>query len=500
MMDEELFAHRRSEAKRVISNAIALMLARPLTWLSATGLTILLPRYLGDANLGKINAAFVFADWCGLLVSLGITAYLTKEVARRGAEAGALVLNALLLRIALALIVGAGAAVIVTLISYDTVTRQLVYLATLHILLIVISGVLTGALQGMQHLKVVASIDALSKSALLGFVAVFLIRDFGVIGVPVAYILSDIIGITLLLGSLVVKKGINGPINVRSWKSLLTGGTPFFVWEAALLTYARIDVLMLSLFASSAVLGWYSAAYRIINIPLFLPSILMTVIFPALSANAGHPTTFNSLARRGVLIAAVTSMPMAFGLILLADKVIDLFGYPTIFSNSVVPIMCLAASLPLVAINMIVASALVSLDKQRQWALVGVGAAVINPALNLLLIPLAQSQFGNGGIGAGAVTTLTEIYLVIAGFILLPKDVLDKATYVGILRCLAAGLAMAAVLWIADPLSIFVLVPLGALVYGVGVVLLGAVSREDLRFVREYIGIKTGGGVPVAGV
>src|SRR5918993_984970 len=61
---------------RIVGNALALILARPLTWLSTIGLTILLPRYLGDVNLGKFNLAFVFADWCGLLVSLGISRYL----------------------------------------------------------------------------------------------------------------------------------------------------------------------------------------------------------------------------------------------------------------------------------------------------------------------------------------------------------------------------------------------------------------------------------------
>jgi len=58
---------------------------------------------------------------------------------------------------------------------------------------------------------------------------------------------------------------------------------------------------------------------------------------------------------------------------------------------------------------------------------------------------------------------------------------------------------MAVVLRVADPLSIFLLVPIGALVYGAGVVLLGAVSRDDLRIVRDHIGIKARGSVPAAG-
>ena len=46
----------------MIRNAFALGLARPFTWLSATGLTILIPRFLGDSNVGKMNAAFAFAE------------------------------------------------------------------------------------------------------------------------------------------------------------------------------------------------------------------------------------------------------------------------------------------------------------------------------------------------------------------------------------------------------------------------------------------------------
>src|SRR5688572_10961315 len=156
-----------SPAGRIIRNAAALGMARPLTWASAIGLTILLPRFLGDVNLGKVNFAFAFADWCGLLVSFGISTYLTKEVARRG-EAGSLITNALIFRLALALLVGIGAAAVATVIGYDELTLQLVYLLTAHMLLMVVSGVLTGGLQGLEQMRSVAVVDATSKGLLLG--------------------------------------------------------------------------------------------------------------------------------------------------------------------------------------------------------------------------------------------------------------------------------------------------------------------------------------------
>jgi O-antigen/teichoic acid export membrane protein len=472
---------------RIVRNGLALSLSRPFTWLSATALTILLPRYLGDVNLGKVNAAFAFADWCGLLVSLGIGTYLTKEVARRGVEAGSLIVNAALLRLTLAVAVMLGAIVLAGVITDDSTTRRLIYLLSVHMVLMVIGAVLTGGLQGMQQLRAVAVVDAASKLSLVGLMCLFLMGGLGTSEVAIAYILSDVLSLAGLAWMLNRTADLSGPLDLRSWFGLLKGGLPFLVWEASLLTYARIDVVILALFASSSVLGWYYAAYRIMSIPLFFPSILMTVTFPALSASVDHPDVFNAIARRGVQATVLISIPMALGLMLLSGKLIDLFGYADSFDNAVVPLALLSAGLPLVAANMIIAPALAALDKQRLWAMAGVGAAVLNPLANLIAIPYTQSEFGNGGIGAAATTTFTEVYLLGMALWLLPRGVLNRATLRNCAMSLLAGLAMGAALLIAMPLSLFVLVPLGAAVYAGASLVLGNVSIADLRSLQGYL-------------
>jgi O-antigen/teichoic acid export membrane protein len=478
---------RPSPAGRIVRNTIALSFSRPLTWISAIGLTVLLPRYLGDVNLGKINFAFAFADWCGLLASCGISTYLTKEVARRGTSSSSLVLNALVMRLSLALGVGGLASVVATFMGFDELTRQLIYLLTAHMLLMVISGVLIGALQGVEQLRIVALVDAVSKLVQLGLVAFALVQGYGPLGVAVAWILSDLFAIAWYLHAVRKHTGLSGPLELRTWRSLISGGVPFLVWETALLTYARIDVVILSMFAHDAVLGWYGAAYRIISIPLFAPAVIMTATFPALSASAKDPALFSTIARRAVHVVVLMTLPMALGLMVLADKLIELFGYPQSFANSVVPIALLAASLPLVGINMIVGSVLNARDRQRQWAVAGVAAAVLNPALNLVAIPYTQSTYGNGAIGAAAVTSLTEVFLLVVGQCLIPRRVLDAATFAGILKCLLAGLAMVAVVWFARELPVMIAVTLGALTYGVGALSLGIVSVGDLRRLRHYL-------------
>jgi O-antigen/teichoic acid export membrane protein len=268
---------------------------------------------------------------------------------------------------------------------------------------------------------------------------------------------------------------------------ILRGGVPFLVWETALLTYARVDVIILAFFASDAVLGWYGAAYRIISIPLFVPAVLLTVMFPALAAAAAETDRFNRLARRGVVLVMLATVPMAFGLMALTGNLIDLFGYPQEFTNSITPTVLLAASLPLVGVNMIIGATLAAKDRQRHWAIAGVLAAVLNVGLNFIAIPFAQEHFDNGAIGAALVTSLTEVFLLVAGQVLLPKGILDGRTYVAAAKCLAIGMVMGVLVWLGNDLPIFVTVPLGAAFYGLAVIVSGVITRDDLNHFRGLI-------------
>jgi O-antigen/teichoic acid export membrane protein len=466
---------------------MALGLTRPATWLSTLGLTILLPRYLGDVSLGRMNAAFAFADWCGLVASLGVSTYLTKEVARSRSQAASVVLNALSVRLIVGVLVGIGAVLLAGIIDLSGSTRTLVYLLTVHMLLLVLAGVFIGALQGVQSLKAVALIDSGSKLIQLGLVAAVLLAGYGVIGVAVAYTLSDVILILGLLAAVRRDVGLAGPVRLRACLTIVRGGVPFLVWETALLTYARVDVLILAMFAHEAVLGWYAAAYRIVSIPLFIPTVLMTAVFPALSATADEQVAFRQLTRRSVQVAGLTTVPMALGLMMVSGALIRFFGYPPPFVNSVWPTALLASTLPFVGINMILGSALAASDKQRAWAFAGVVAAVLNVGLNFAAIPYTQHQFGNGAIGAAAVTSLTEVWLLCAGFALLPAGVIDRPTVLVLLRSAAAGAVMVALLWPVHDWTVLLTIPLGASVYGLAIFAFRAVSLSDVRQLRQQL-------------
>ena len=142
---------------------------------------------------------------------------------------------------------------------------------------------------------------------------------------------------------------------------------------------------------------------------------------------------------------------------------------------------------------MMVGAILSARDQQRQWAIAGVAAALLNVSLNFVAIPYTQNHFDNGAIGAALVTSLTEVLLLVAGQRLLERGILDRRTYVAAGKCLLIGIAMGILVWWANDLPLVVTVPLGAGFYGLCVLLFGVLSRDEIAQLRALLSRRTAG-------
>jgi O-antigen/teichoic acid export membrane protein len=473
--------------RHLVRSLFTLGIAQAFTWIGSALLTILLPRYLGDVNLGKLSFALALTSLVGLLADLGATTYLTREVAREPASAGRLAINLLVMRLPLSVFLAVSNIVFAHLAGFDEFTRQIIEVLSAGIVLSALSSVVMGTLQGLQQMRAMATISVVTKVGYALVAAAFLLIGAGALAVAVVWVsvasLGLISGVIVLLRNIRVTRSID----LSTWRPLLLAGLPFFVWQAALLVYGQIDTVILSFLSTDAVVGWYAVAYRIVMIPVFIPTIVVTVIFPALSAASSEATSFASLARRGVHLISLLSLPMALGIMLLPDKIIYLLGYPTNFDNSIVPLVLLAPHLPLAAIDVMIGTVLNARDRQRQWAIVGVAAAILNPLLNLVAIPYAQANWGNGAIGAATITTFTEVFMLVGGLRLLPKGVFGISTLLDILKCVFGAAVMGGAVWLTRDLPIVVPVAVGGVVYAAMCLATGAVSLGELKEVHLHL-------------
>ncbi len=480
---------------RITRNILDLGAALIFTMAASAVVALLLPRFLGDVNLGKLAFAGAFTGYFGLIVGLGTGTYLTKEVARDPPSISKYAFNAVIMRLPLCFVAAFLGIVTINLLGFDGLTRTTVYFLFIGMTLGAIYGVLVGSVQGLQEMRPMAVSQVLMRVINSAAVTTLLLTGHGLLEVALANSLITGVGILVVGYALVRHDGFRFSLDLAMWRPLLFGGFPYFASRVSRLIYARVDILMLSGFAGDAVIGWYAAAWRIIAIPALVPGIVMMAVFPALSsaAGSGNMQSFNSIARRGLQVVLVGTIPMAVGLMLLSDKLIDVFHYPSQFQHSVPIMIILALNAPLVGVDMVIGSALNALDKQRQWALTGVTAAFLNPAMNMVLIPITQSAYGNGAIGAATATVLTEVFMMSMGLWLLPRGVLDRSSLSVALRCLAAAAVMAAVVWLVRDFPIVVPIALGALVYGGCCLLFRAVVISDLQRFWAYFQQRQGG-------
>lgn len=465
----------------MIHSILTLGLSQVVTWVGSAALAIFLPRLLGDVSLGKLAFAFALVHLVGLLADLGSATYLTREIARNPSAARELTFSALALRIPLSLVAMLIAVSIGFLGDFDDITRKVVLIMCLSILLESMTTTILAALQGVHDMRTLAITSTVTKTVYAGLAVLALLSGAGPVKVAMGAIVSHLVGLGIAALALRRTLPLRPTVSTRLWKPILLGGLPFFVWQASHAIYAEIDTVLLAVMTRDSVVGWYSAAYRIVTIPAFVATIVMTVMFPVLSAAAAERDQFSLIARRALHYVAVFTLPMGLGIMALAPQIIAMFNYPASFDNSIAPMAILAPHLPLAALGTILATVLNTRDRHRAWAMTGVGAALVNPALNVVLIPMSEQTWSNGAIGAAIATTLTEVYLIVMAVMLLPRGVFDRGTVISMLRCGAAATVMLGPVWMLRDLPIVVPILAGAGTHIAACFAVGAITLADLR-------------------
>jgi O-antigen/teichoic acid export membrane protein len=208
-----------------------------------------------------------------------------------------------------------------------------------------------------------------------------------------------------------------------------------------------------------------------------------------MAATANHDREqFTNVVRLSVRIIMLLSLPAAIGLLVSAASLLEFLQYGNQFRSSVPLIMILALHVPLVGLDMVLANALNATDGQRAWALVGVSAALINPALNLLLIPLAVSGFENGAIGAASATVVTELFIMTVGLRMTKGAVLNRRDFVFVAKILlACGLMAAVVIGVEPSLGLPAGAFVGLLTYVAASKQLRVLSCEDVELLKASL-------------
>lgn len=473
-------ASRAEPKSRIVANSAVLMAGQLITWVLTMAFTVYVVRRIGPVGWGDFSIATALTALVTTVAALGIGTLMVRDIARDHSLAPSMIGTALLIRAACAipclLVIG----FIAFVAGYPAHTKLVVLILSVGMVFQMLTSPLTAGFQAFEHMKYNSFSDVIAK-AILSLVSIGLV--FAHQGVVAVSVVSSVAYLLVLFLNFRWWRSF-GRISLRvDWKLiryLVIGGLPFWATGVFLTVYVYIDSVMLSFMTTPAVVGYYGVPTKLFATLLFVPVILGTAVYPALSrAYQNSPHDLTRIVRRSFNLLACFSIPVAVGGMILAYPIIEqLYGWAFLPSAPVMVI--LAACVVPTYLNILAAQVLIATERQHAWTKVMAAACVLNPLINLGLISYFQHTQGNGAYGAAVALLVTESLMMVAALLLLPRGTIGWNNLVAVVKSCAAAALMAPVVWYSRYLFLGVPIALGAVVFLIAVVALRALPKEDL--------------------
>jgi len=271
------------------------------------------------------------------------------------------------------------------------------------------------------------------------------------------------------------------PALMRTW---FWKGLPFALTFVLSTLYFRIDQPMVYSLRSPTEAGWYGAAYKPLEALLFVPQTFLAVVFPVLSVyHRERPAELLAAVNRFFKGLLLMGWPVTIGALMLAHPLV---GALHLYAESEASFRILSLAMVLVFVNNAYIGALSGSDHQSSFTWAAGWSLVANVVLNVALIP------SFGATGASWATVVTELVLGAVGWVLVKRHVGQVAVFQQSWRVLLAGLVMGAAVYpLRDFGGVRIAIPiaLGVVVYGVAILLLRALSKDEITWARKALAL-----------
>ena len=442
--------------------------------------TIVVVRSLGDVGFGEWSSLLAVIALAQALSDLGFTQVTVRRAAEdpRGEPEwlGALVQ----LKLALSIIAFGVSGAVVIAISTSTEMRTAGLIVSLTLLLAAPS-----ALRAIFQLRIRNDLVILviTVNSLLWALAAVAVLAWGESLVALALGFAAALAVaTALQVVLALRLGTVRLRGVRHrWPEMLRVGIPVAIGSALILSYGRIDQILVLELAGAEDAGLYGAVYRIFDQSQFVAISVATTIFPLLAASyATDPGRFRNLLQTA---AEVMLAPMIGGFVLVLvyaeDLVTVLFGSE--FAPAADALIVLTATLIPVSLGYLVGMVVILTETQRAFMAVAAAGLVFNVAANIAVIPIW------GFVAAAWVTLLTELLVLGLASAFVRRRLPATLTLGRVPRIAGAALVVLILLMVlralSAPVSLAILVV--AISYPAALLAVRAVSIAELASLRR---------------
>jgi O-antigen/teichoic acid export membrane protein len=444
---------------------------------------VLLGNHLSTAGYGQYAFYYALIPLLSSFADLGTGTILTRQVARTPGEANRCLGDAILIRGVVALVLLAVVGVFAGR-SLDPANALLLGIVTAAAVLDFGQDVSVWMFRAHERLDLEAVLLLVSQSAWILGIALGV--AFGatlpiLLGTAVgAFLIRTVVGASLL-SHLGLQPDFSPALaRLRHW---VREGWPVAVSLLVVVLYGRVGLFTLKAFASDAEVACFSVAYMLSQPFGFLGSSLAMAAFPAFARlwSAGSSDLARPL-RAAFKYQLMVSLPLAAGLVALADRIIPLMFHDTAgFARASQALGITALALPFVFLNLQSRYLLAAIGRQKVY----LWAVATGLVLNALGCVLTASRFGV--LGAAWTFVLAEAAVFVTCHATLSGHISHRRLLEKAARPALAAAIMGIVVWGMQALPLALAVAAGVVTYAAGLWLTRALSREEWSAVRSVL-------------
>jgi O-antigen/teichoic acid export membrane protein len=496
-------------ARRVVKNSAIPTLIRLLVRAIDMAFALVLYRLLAPEAVGQFDlAALLVVLYLGTFSDFGLGTLLTREVARRPEESQRLLGVTLLMRWGFSLLALPLAAVIIGLYGGIAAIvpsgRALTRDGALAILILCLTlfpsaynNVVTAVFNARERLEIPAAVELITQVVSVFARVGVLLAGWGVVGLAWAAVattaLTSLVFLVLQIKLLFAPRLIWDAVFARS---LLRPAFPLLLNSLLVNAAFSFDAFILRAFTNDNVVAQYRMPYRVINVALILPPLLINAIFPIIARHAeNNREALNRAYHRTLQVLLLAAFPISVATTVLSSDLVSLFAgrssageYLGVSDHA---LQILIWFLPLSYVNGLTQYVMIALNRQtsitRSFGLM----AAFNLLANLVLIGLFPSS---GIYVASIVTVLSEVVLFLAYMPLLRREAAAPPLLLLSWRPAVASLLMGAAMLAIDarepqsPLLALVAAVAAPPIYLAALWMLGAFGAEERALMRRVLG------------
>ncbi|MGO8823221.1 MAG: flippase [Desulfomonilaceae bacterium] len=472
--------------KTLLKNTVALSIPSAVNPFVSLALVYVVSRKLGVEGMGQYSLLLSYLNIFTTVASLGLGGLIVREVARRPDDIHTLTANSLLFGLVSSVLAMILMDFGVTFLHYDNELQLAFFVGSVSLLPGSCSRFLESTFRAVERSEFIAIGQFLENVSKVILCVAVVLTGYGIVAISAMTVLTKCFALGLLLFFYFRVIGI---FSVRLRKdvwTMLLKEAPTFMGIAIFSTIQlNVDTILLSKLASISSVGIYGAATRINQMCVIIPLAFSMAILPTFSRHFDYGLkSLREKTELSIRYVLIVCLPMAIGMILLADKIIFLI-YGHKFAQSIFILQLMAPSLIPYSLVLILAQTLIAANYQGLDMKINMVAAAMATVLNYILI----QHFAE--IGAVMANIITIVVFVILQLLFVTKNLFPVQLVQISKKPLLAAIGMAFVTYLLREFNMFLNIVISAVTYFALLFCLKGLYPEEIATIKS-VGQKIG--------